>query len=399
MIHLSAWCFFIGLFIYLFHINKAVFGVFLCCSCLCFIAYCIVGHWLVKVPDRSLSSEGIDERVLNRIFRAVVAEDSHLVRFFEIVPGFCRSSVINNPRRKITNLGEETLQIAVKKLLERTWSSNFLSDSEKMRRLIICGNVADALHLPNIAWSILKDIFIRDWHSSLRSAEQGQFLKSQGNRGRQTLGLCAQSIVACIISNVQRSNGGWIALATDQLGASLPHYLKHGNESVSLANLIYITRQIVQSTVGDDLNQGMAHASTFILPTLSRFNIQNTLPELQRDFLTLWDEIDREAPNNNVFMVVRDKLRHLHDALTVDGLPRGSEVQNSSLGPPYYVQPDHTSLDHNTRSTTLIRPSSNFAPAVPPHTAAPSQMLSPQGPIHITAELADNLSPSVVRSA
>jgi Family of unknown function (DUF6535) len=51
MIHLSAWCFFIGLFIYLFHINKAVFGVFLCCSCLCFIAYCIVGHWLVKVCE------------------------------------------------------------------------------------------------------------------------------------------------------------------------------------------------------------------------------------------------------------------------------------------------------------------------------------------------------------
>jgi hypothetical protein len=153
---------------------------------------------------------------------------------------------------------------------------------------------------------------------------------------------------------------------------------------VSFANLIYITRQIVHSGVGDDLDQGMAHASTFILPTLSRFDIRNTLPELQRDFLTLWDEIDREARNNTVFMVVRDKLRGLHNALTADRLPRGSEVQNNSLGRQYYaseLRPDplrHAFLDHNT---------SNFTPAVPPQTATP------------TAERADKLSPSNVRSA
>jgi Family of unknown function (DUF6535) len=51
MVHLSAWCFFVGLFIYLFHTNQAVFSVFLCCSCLCFIASFIVGHWLGKASE------------------------------------------------------------------------------------------------------------------------------------------------------------------------------------------------------------------------------------------------------------------------------------------------------------------------------------------------------------
>jgi hypothetical protein len=51
MVQLSAWCFFVGLFIYLFYIKQAVFSFVLCGSCLCFIAYCIVGHWLGKVSE------------------------------------------------------------------------------------------------------------------------------------------------------------------------------------------------------------------------------------------------------------------------------------------------------------------------------------------------------------
>jgi Family of unknown function (DUF6535) len=49
MMHLSAWFFFVGISIYLFNINQAVFGPVFCCACLCFIAYCIVGFWLGKV--------------------------------------------------------------------------------------------------------------------------------------------------------------------------------------------------------------------------------------------------------------------------------------------------------------------------------------------------------------
>jgi hypothetical protein len=142
-------------------------------------------------------------------------EDFDLVQFLEIVPGFCRSLLVDDPVRKITNLRREKLQTAVKELLERTRSSNFLPDSEKMWRLVVCVNVADAIRLSDVALSILKDIFLGDWHNSLRSVDMGKFLISQGNHGGQKMGLCAQSIVAGIISNVQAKDDRWIALATD----------------------------------------------------------------------------------------------------------------------------------------------------------------------------------------
>jgi Family of unknown function (DUF6535) len=49
MMHLSAWFFFVGISIYLFNINQAVFSPVFCCACLCFITYCIVGFWLGNV--------------------------------------------------------------------------------------------------------------------------------------------------------------------------------------------------------------------------------------------------------------------------------------------------------------------------------------------------------------
>jgi hypothetical protein len=118
-------------------------------------------------------SEGIDDRVLNRLFRTVVPEDPDLVRLFESVPGFCRSSVINDPRRKITNLGKGKLYMAAMKLLERTWSPKFLPGSEKTRRLVACVDFADAVRLPDVTSSILESIFTRDWHHVLQSVETG----------------------------------------------------------------------------------------------------------------------------------------------------------------------------------------------------------------------------------
>jgi hypothetical protein len=43
----------------------------------------------------------------------------------------------------------------------------------------------------------------------------GQFLRNQGDLTGQPIGLCAQSIVASIISNFQKNHDGWVALAAD----------------------------------------------------------------------------------------------------------------------------------------------------------------------------------------
>ena len=89
-----------------------------------------------------------------------------------------------------------------------------------MRRLVASVDFADAVRLPDVASSILKDIFPLDWPNAQRSIEIRQLLRGQGNRNLEKIGLCAQSVVAGIISNVQGSNERWVALAADQLGES-----------------------------------------------------------------------------------------------------------------------------------------------------------------------------------
>jgi hypothetical protein len=175
------------------------------------------------------------------------------------------------------------------------WSSNLLSDSEKMRRLVVCVNFVDAL----------------------RSVEMGHFLRSQGDSTQREIGLCAQSIVASIISNVQERNDRWVAFAADQLGKSegvIRDYLERGNGNVLFANLTHITHQILHSLKD---NWDMATSSSFILPSLSNFDARNMLPELQDSFLVLWDNIEH-ATNESVPVMtfIRDGLLNLYIALT-----------------------------------------------------------------------------------
>jgi hypothetical protein len=305
---------------------------------------------------------------LNRLFHDLI-KDSDIVQFFENIPGFCRSSIVDNPRRCVTDLGTEKLHKAVKELLERTWSSNFLSYSEKMRRLVACVGFADAVRLPDVASSILKDIFPLDWPNAPRSVQIGQLLRSQGNRSLEKIGLCAQSIVAGIISNVQGSNESWVALAADQLGESedvIRGYLERGNDDVLLANLTHITREIFHSSEDD---RDLAASSTFILPSLSNFDIRNALPELQSNILSLWGQVER-APNDRlgVRTEIRDNLFNLYNLLSLynalpqaqgtnDGLNATASSNTGIHGNPSDSTPHDTTLSASSPHLSFPPPS------------------------------------------
>jgi hypothetical protein len=265
-------------------------------------------------------SAKVDDRVLKKLFKRLI-EDSDFVQFLDTIPGFCRSSVVRDPLIRVTKLGKEKICTGVKGLLERTWSSTSLSGPEKLWRLVVCVKFADAIRLSDVALSILRDIFPQDQHDVLQSIEMGQSLRRMGSRiqqdvgKEQEIGLCAQSIVAGIISNAQGSNEGWVALAADQLGKSedvIRGYLRHGNDNVLLANLTHITRQIFHSLKD---NRDMAASSSTIIPSLSKFDIRNTLPELQDSFRALWDEIEH-APIDELVMDIRNNLVNLHNSLS-----------------------------------------------------------------------------------
>ncbi|KAH9959024.1 hypothetical protein BGW80DRAFT_1372104 [Lactifluus volemus] len=343
---LSMGFFITGLSIYFFNINRAVFGSFFCCAWLCIITHYSVLRWMKKIKFRSESS--VDDGIFKRLFEGIV-EDADLLQFLRATPSLCRSSIVRDPVRRVTNLGKENLHNAVKGLLERTWSSPFLSVSEKMWRLVACVNFADAVCLPDVALSILEDIFPLDRHDALRSVEMGQLLRSQGDLTGQPIGLCAQSIVAGIISNVQESNDGWVALAADQLSKRedvIRVYLNHGPDNVLLVNLINITRQIISSL---ENNRDLAASSLLILPSLSEFDVRNTFPELQDNFRALWNEI-KQAPNDSIPKEIHDNLVKLNNALT----PNTVDASTTPSHPSDLTSSVHGEANKNVEMHTIV---------------------------------------------
>ncbi|KAH9977313.1 hypothetical protein BGW80DRAFT_846138 [Lactifluus volemus] len=105
----------------------------------------------------------------------------------------------------------------------------------------------------------------------------------------------------------------------------------------------------------------MAASLAFILSSFSNFDIRNTLPELQSDFLALWAEIER-APNGAVRTKIRDNLLDLYNALppaqghitadsadkpSPDGIPEATQRSATAV-----ASSDPTPLGSQNRSAT-----------------------------------------------
>jgi len=163
---------------------------------------------------------GIDGRALMWTYESL-DEDHELEQFFAGIPGFCSSKVVGDPRSSLDCLRSRTVAEALKEFLERTLSSNLVSETIKIRRFVICVKAIDAAHLSVAAYEILYEFF-EHRPALLQSVELGHSLISQGNNDDQTTTLFAQCIIACIIANVPRPqrNERWFSLTTHHLGIS-----------------------------------------------------------------------------------------------------------------------------------------------------------------------------------
>lgn len=271
---------------------------------------------LVKVAEERVrkQSSKIDGTVLKRTLDTLRG-DHDREQFFEAIPGFCHSEMVQDPQLSLDILGRERLAEALFGFLDRTLSSNLISESVKGRRLVICIRVIEATNLTVAVPLTLRALFSRGSNGISHSPEVSHFLGSLRDSKVASL---ARGIIAGTISSAER-DGRWFTLAIDELATSkrdLRTYLAHG-DSVLLANLIHITRHFFDSLL--EGNRDLARESLFILPSISHFDILNTLPELQRDFCNLWNMIVQQAqngrPENNPYIEILNKIQHLHIAL------------------------------------------------------------------------------------
>jgi Family of unknown function (DUF6535) len=333
------------------------------------------------------SSAAIDGLVLQWTFDAL-DEDRELDQFFDCIHGFLYSSnrkVIEDPASSLAKLRSFKFSSALVAFLNRTLSSNSVSKSDKIRRFVMCVKVADATRAR--AFRNLFNTFVMN-QDLLQSVEVGHLLRSKDGRSDQEIGLCAQAIVADIIANVEERDDRWIALAAEQFGKSesdIRRYLAHGNDSVLLANWIHMARQLFYSLPGIDQYTATTITRT-VIQSLSIFDIRNTLPELRRDFCTLWNEIIPEAQKGRVFntpsyilIQILDHYIDLHQG--TDDVPTASFHRLDPTSYPLCRNPGHplplnpalTSSDNPDRSISHIRVSpENTIPVSSEHAASHS---------------------------
>ena len=324
-----------------------------------------------QVQEQGSRSDG---NILTRTLEMSRSDDD-LEEFFEAIPGFCTSEIVDNPRLSLKFLCLPRLAESLIGFWNRTLSSNRVAESVKVRRLVVCVRLIEAADL-SIAVPHIIHLLSRDLSGVSRSVETGHSLRN-GNAAS-----LARGIIAIIISDAER-NERWSTLAMDELDISrdvLRDYLAHG-DSVLLANMIHITRHFFRSLLQHD-DSDLIRKSSSILSSLEKFDIRKTLPELQRDFCGLWNEVVQEAhkrrnnkvednPFLDILVAIRYLYVDLHDLHGTDIALR--HFFTSTTGhddlfnqPASYLcmMPDH----HDPQSTTHIQEANGSTARVASHT-------------------------------
>lgn len=329
-----------------------------------------------KIAEESAEqrSSEIDAHVLESTFDAV-GEDGTWETFFEAVPGFFSSETVDVLHEHLSDAFRTKFSQALSGFLDHTLSLSSVTGSFRSDRLVMCLNAAHATLGSDGVSHILLDIRNRRWPELLQSVEMGHSLRRWSDSNGKQFAMDVRRIVAQIIVDARERDNRWISLVNAEYGIAehvLRNYIGHG-DSVLLCILTHMTRQVFHT----------GSRMPWILLSLSEFSVHDTLPELRHAFCALWNDIVREAwneqgPINIPILILRD-VRHAYIALH-----QGTDAALTTISPstyhyhPVLRQPWSYRLcnipSHRQGSTidtpvtgSLIIPSSTRSPATSPH--------------------------------
>jgi hypothetical protein len=229
----------------------------------------------------------IDIRILISTLDAL-REDGALAKFFEAIPGF-----LDSEQDLQNHILFEEFRIKFRSVLngflERTFSSDLITEPARSTQLLItCLNATYKALGTDGASQILYHILSggSQWGKLLQSVEMAHSLRRWDKSTNDEITRNVRRIVTQVVAGVRERDARWISLAGTEFG--VPDYvlrdnIRHGSAPLSL--LIYTTRQAFRT----------GSWTPFVLATLAQFDMSNTIPELQHDFCSLWNEIVREA--------------------------------------------------------------------------------------------------------
>jgi hypothetical protein len=268
-------------------------------------------RWMLKGVEMA-AEEAVSERLSKIDVRILdwtittLGDDDSLKNFFEAIPGFFDSNLVKHFEGNFPEELRKKYKDALDGFLDRTWSSNSVNDSEKVRRLDISVNAMSWIHSSGV-WSIL----YKHWKKVPQTLDMGHSLARWCTSDHKDTAYHAKVTTTRILRSVWKRDHIWITLASRVFGLpeqDLQKNIAHGDDNVLLAILIHFTRRSLRS--GD--------SSWMVLKEFLKVDIRNTLPRLQRDFCTLWNETVQEARKQGSYstpVYILKRIRHPYMAL------------------------------------------------------------------------------------
>ena len=235
-------------------------------------------------------SSEIDARIFGWTISALGDDDS-LERFFEAVPGWFNSKLVKEIERDFPETLLKKFWGTLDAFMGRTLSSNSVTEQVKSRRLIICGDIMSTIPYSNI---YMHDNLRSHFDQAIVSIEKLQAMARWLAHTSRSISDSARIKIAENLARMQERDGRWVSLAARTSGlveSALRDDIAHGGDNVLLATLIDVSRRAILS---HELRP---------VGALTQFDIRHTLPRLQHDFCTLWNDIVQKAKNQDIISI------------------------------------------------------------------------------------------------
>jgi len=240
---------------------------------------------------------------------SAVGEDDTLGKFFELIPGFFNSQMVNGIQKPLPGMFLSKFLDSWGGFMTHNLLSNSISEEIKIRRLVIAMNaIKEVCHYADMdrIFPCLSNLRFDQITPSIQAVE----ILAPWCTSRDTImsGI-ARYAVAKMLPYIQERDDRWIASSHDIYGLPdhiLRSHISHGDDSVLLAIFNHTARHILLTE----------RSKWEMLPSISKFDIRNTVPGLQNEFCALWNNMAVEAyftPPDHI-QILRG-IRHFYFAL------------------------------------------------------------------------------------
>ena len=286
-----------------------------------------------STPEETVEkhSSEIDGRILGWTI-SVLGDDDALEKFFEAMPGFFDSEKVKDPKR---HLPYELLRNALAGFLGRTLSSKSVDDKVKLRRLDTFMKTMSLVGEDTIGVSSILETFLsKRWGLVPQTIEVAQTLAPWCTSNDPRTAVYTRCTVTRVLVTVLERDDRWVELAVQ-----ITRQPKHVLQDIAQTDLAHIENNLLLSALIGLCRQAVHSHEWNLVRAFSRFDIRDTLPRLQHDFCTLWNEfIDEgrtsEDPGSPFFRIIC-LIGHLFNALHQG--PYSAPTASSSIDTAQFV--------------------------------------------------------------